>query len=99
VSVGAAVFVGDELDAGNADVVRCEELLPVRDQRMVEIAHDLELVGRRRRGADFGERRRVDLAGVGRAELEARRGVDPHRVEELTPTNSTRVMKGCGALM
>ena len=44
VGVGAALRVLDELNAGNADVVRGQEGLPGRDERVLEARDDLELV-------------------------------------------------------
>ena len=83
VGVGAALRVLDELDAGNTDVVRGQEGLPGWDERVLEAWHDLELVA----WSDSwtGLNRLLDLAGISRAKLEALGGVDPNRVEQLTP--------------
>jgi hypothetical protein len=75
--------VGNLRRRGNTDVIRSQEGLPRRDECVRETWHDLELVawsdGR------TGLNRLLDLAGVSRAKLEALRGVDPNRVEQLTP--------------
>src|SRR6185436_4952881 len=71
--------------ARNGDVVFGEERLPARDQRMVEIAYDPEFVARRDRRTGGGQRWGIDLADIGRTELEALRGIDSDRVQELSP--------------
>src|SRR5437763_8176912 len=50
---------------------------------MCEAAHDPEFYTRRRRGTGAGQRRRIDPAHIGRAELESLRGIDPDRIEKL----------------
>src|SRR3569832_1110843 len=42
VKINTTAFVDDELDAGNADAVRRKEALPALDQRVLEVADDLE---------------------------------------------------------
>jgi hypothetical protein len=81
VGKGLASVVDDELDSGNADVIRGKERLPSRHQRMFEFGQDLKLVA----GCDRGARARdgFDLAGVGRAQLKALRCIDPHGIDEF----------------
>src|SRR5215471_5211491 len=78
VGVGATLCVLDELDPGNTNIVRGQEGLPGRNEWVLETWHNLEFVACRlgRTGLTW----LLDLAGVGRAKLEALGGVDPDGV-------------------
>src|SRR2546430_15626750 len=75
--------IGDELDAGDANAIVGNETPVALDDRVREIADNLES---RRRPARWCLTRRaesiVDLAHVPGAQLEAARGADPYRIEK-----------------
>src|SRR5262245_5467281 len=82
IGVCAALRVRNELDSGDANVVRGQERLPGRSEGVFEAWHNLELVARR--DSRTGRTWLFDLAGIGGAKLEALGGVDPDSVEQLT---------------
>src|SRR5215468_12399736 len=96
VGVGATLRVLDELDPGNTNIVRGQEGLPGRNEWMLEARHNLELVPRRdgRTGLTW----LLDLAGIGRAKLEALRCVDPDGVEQLSANELDARDEGLGRL-
>jgi hypothetical protein len=79
---GVASRIGYEFHPGNSDVIRGKKRLPGRQQRMLERGEDLKLVTSGDRGACA--RDGFNLAGIGRAQLEALGGIDPHGIDELT---------------
>src|SRR5215831_3845556 len=80
VGIWAALLVRNELNPGDTDVVRGQERLPGRNERVLEAWEDLELVA-----AGDGRTRLaclLDLAGIGGAKFEALGGIDQDGVEQ-----------------
>ncbi len=79
IGIDRAKGVGDELDAGDADVVAGKKLLETVLQRGVDVFDDREFGARLFSG---GAESIADGADIGRAQLEAVAGIDLDRVHE-----------------